>query len=1222
MQGTKAEVQQRYDQVRLRMRREDGIITQLADIDIQGFKAPERIEINGIDGLKFWGGDHGNSYAKVRFDPEFTINDQNGFSFCAWVYFEKSQSIWERLFDFGNGQSGPYTFLTRRTRGVCFAGEDIAIDYFASLPEREWVHIAMTVEATKDGTSTYAGPKLYVNGVCVANGAVSQTSSGRYKAMKAFFDAMTASKDMKYYLGHSQFSADPDFSGVLSKIVFAQYVMAEHEIVEELCAGMSDEALINMAFSKYLVGPKAIIDGDIVLPESLIGGEVKVIWKSSDEKTLTSDGKIGNVSAPQSVLLTANLIRNNEERTKTYACTVISEEDLTHVVSLNHDENGIDISDKLYGLFYEDINNAADGGIYAEMIQNRSFEAFRYDIYDARSGIHGKSTGRIATPLAYWFGDIDKVQVKNEASLGEFLGATDPRANRTYISMPKGTLIENRGFCDQPHLNAITVKEGETYYLSLWMKGSGTLLAYLSDALGEKVSDSLTVECGASDWVKIGDQRTLKFVAKKTEKVSLCLYALTDCNIDMISLMPEKVWGAEAEDGPSAKRNVACNTNYRLRRDLVQSLKKMNPKFLRFPGGCISEGSYIWENVYDWKESVGPVETRVENFNVWGYMMTMGLGYYEYFQLAEDLGATPLPVMACGVLCQARSDYAHPAGGTLREKYIQNFLDLIDFALSEDFEQNNFAKMRRDLGHPEIFDLQYLGVGNENWGHEFFANFECFKKAIDEHVLVNYPERTLTIISTVGAQGDDDAYQKGWRFLSGFETESPVVAFSDGEKEIIEQVTYYEQDSDYMMTIADEHYYRSNEYLLNNADRYHYYAPGSQVFVGEYASTDKNTMAGALAEAAIMTHFEERSDVVKLAATAPLFNKVRGDGLYRWTPDCIWFDDDEVWHTPNYYVQSLFAQNIGTQIVPTKISGLSNGQMKTLEPFGGFEIPVIEGSILLRHIEVVDCVTGERLFEEHFDGSMDTKIEVFGDGVELNYTKMGLVVKNKSTSPAGLRYEADWNNYTCKVLVTKIDGEDGLALGVGYKQDYDGAVSSLRFVLDCYDKTTGLKVIKRNIEGYKLGDFASSEVAGNLRGVYKKSVNLGQAYELEMIHNSAAKTLTCKVDEDRFELTYRLNPYSHDLFVTASEDERYQYIKLVNPYEMPLKIAIETDKERFESKAICISLTGTSENISIENVNKKQKEVIHPIQTQLDLSELDRWNLPAYSLQIIKMKAK
>lgn len=300
-----------------------------------------------------------------------------------------------------------------------------------------------------------------------------------------------------------------------------------------------------------------------------------------------------------------------------------------------------------------------------------------------------------------------------------------------------------------------------------------------------------------------------------------------------------------------------------------------------------------------------------------------------------------------------------------------------------DFENNEWAAMRSKMGHEAPFDLRYLGVGNENWGTEFFANFEVFKTSIDAYMEQNYPGHELHIISTVGAQADDDAYQQGWKFLSGNLSGSAEVAFADGHKVIEETVAWYGQQSNYMDTIADEHYYRSNDYLLANADRYNYYyraynADGSidwketsKVFVGEYASTDKNTLAGAVAEAAVMTGFENNADVVLLAAYAPLFNKVLTDGTYRWTPDCIWFDDETVWFTPNYYVQQLYAKYLGNKVLATSFSTYRNGKPAALLPHGGIEVAAGNADILVKRLTVTSNKDGSVLLDQDFTQALN-----------------------------------------------------------------------------------------------------------------------------------------------------------------------------------------------------------------------------------------------------------
>lgn len=674
-----------------------------------------------------------------------------------------------------------------------------------------------------------------------------------------------------------------------------------------------------------------------------------------------------------------------------------------------------------------------------------------------------------------------------------------PDTSEYYVIAKSGAVLYNRGFCDTTAALSMYLKKDEKYDFSIWAKSTDNV-AKIKIALVDEddvlVSDEKELAGISDTWKKFGEDEKIVLTAKKTGYAQLRLAFEGEISIDMVSLMPENVWGAGDEStSATAHANYIGNKNYRLRRDLVEAMRDLHPKFLRFPGGCISEGSFIWENVYDWKDSVDDIEYRKENFNVWGYMMTMGLGYMEYFQLAEDLGASPLPVMACGVLCQARSDYANPAGGSLQEKYIKNFTDLIDFAISTDCKNNEWAALRKKMGHEKPFDMHLLGVGNENWGEEFFASFEEFKHAIDEHMEKNYPGYDLTIISTVGAQADDDAYKFGWRYLSGnLKDKGAVIAFTDGNESFDKEVEWYKYQKHYMETVADEHYYRSNAYLYENADRYDYYyrayntdgtiddSNSSKVFVGEYASSDKNTLAGAVAEAAVMTGFENNSDVVRLAATAPLFNKVLSDGAYRWTPDAIWFDNDSVWYTPNYYVQQMFAKYIGDRAVDTSFKMYDKDEKKQLIPHGGVSVSVTEADVLLQKIEITSNADGSVLFSQDFANELNEKISLI-PGSE-NYEKQadGILLKATDKAANGIYiYDDSWTDYKINVTAKRISGNGGLFVGAGLTDISEKNKNVVEYAVSMHGYLTGVRVFKDGSEGYRMGDYSSSELAGNLR---------------------------------------------------------------------------------------------------------------------------------------------
>ena len=1171
-----------------------------------GARAPKAEEVCGRTAAHFYGGEYGVSYLELPKNILKDVSDETGFTISAWVCADHGKSNWERILDCGK-VGGPYIFLTRYMRGVCFAGGDIAADARKQCPAGEWQHIAMTITGTKGGSLSSAGPRIYINGELKMDGFISQTSSGTYKAYRAFLATLEDQNNYaNNYIGHSQFDADADFCGSLADVRLYCDALSEEEILGQMCESLSDEQVLELARNKFLTGPEKIINGDLSLAESLMDGKVKVNWSCDKPEVISAAGKVAAVRKPAGVVVTAELLCGECKAEKSFAATVLPKATAPYEITIHGDKETIDISDTLYGLFYEDINNAADGGIYAEMVQNRSFENFRFDTYDFRSGENGKSTGRIHDALRFWFGDTDKVTVKNKGGLREHFGIKDKDVNAYYIEVPAGATIYNRGFCDNKLDYSMNLKADVYYNFSIWAKPAKTtsVTVALLDANGNRVSSKVIVKLTkAGQWKKY----TAKLEATASCMGQLELSFAGDTAIDMVSLMPADVWGAKKEKkSQSANANYKGNPNYRLRKDLVEALVELHPTFLRFPGGCISEGSYIWENVYDWKESVGDVEVRKENFNVWGYNMTMGLGYMEYFQLAEDLNAEPLPVMACGVLCQARSDYANPAGGKLQKKYIKNFTDLIDFAISTDFENNQWAALRKKMGHEAPFGLHYLGVGNENWGPEFFASFETFKTAIDKYMKKNYPGYPLTIISTAGAQADDGAYQEGWKFLAGYQKGGATVAFTDGEKSFTEDVTWYKKNKNYMDTIVDEHYYRSNEYLLENADRYNYYYRSkkenqtSKVFVGEYASTDKNTLAGAVAEAAVMTGFEKNSDVVRLAATAPLFNKVVTDGTYRWTPDAIWFDNESVWRTPNYYVQQMFAKYLGKKVLETGFETYEKGQKVYFAPCGGVGIGA-QGDVEFKHWKVTSNKGKKVLFEQDFAKELAEDV----------------VVAEGETTGYGINQ--NWINYTVEATVVKKsdDAVIKVAFGIPDSSPAHGYVYCVGT-----SRGTGLQVYKNGVEGYTLGDYSSSVFAGNLRACYDEPVPAGEYTVTVNFGGKDGKSLICYYSpkgskEKKGLLECRLEVYNRIVYHSVTVDEAKVYAKLVNAENFEKKVLVKLEALAVANKVEIITLTGEAELVHKPNVNTKEKEWVVPVSNKATIkNNVLEVVLPANSVNV------
>lgn len=1186
-----------------------------------GTRVPQVEEVNGRKAVHIFGGEYGASYLELPKNILKNVSDDNGLTISAWVCGDRSVNVWERIFDFGKGAEGPYIFLNRYLRGVCFAGSDLAADASKPCPVGEWQHIAMTIAGTKYGTLSSAGPRVYINGELVADGFISQTSSGMYKAYRAWWETFNNEDNYDHnYIGHSQFRADVDFCGAISDFRMYADALSEDEIIGLMCESLSDAQILALAKNKFLEEPAKIITGDIHLAESLMEGRVKVEWSCDKPNVVDEVGKVAKVKKPVGVTLTATLTCGTAKVQKCFTASVLPEKTAPYEITIHGDKETIDISKTLYGLFYEDINNAADGGIYAELVQNRSFENFRFDTYDHRSGENGASTGRIHDPLRFWFGDTDKVVIKNQGGLNEHFGIKDKDVNAYYVEVPSGCKLFNRGFCDNRLAHSMYFKEGVGYHFTIWAKADAQaqIKVTLLDADGRPVSqeENILVESG---WKKYSAK---KLIANKTCLGQLQMEFEGDVAIDMVSLMPEDVWGATKEKkSKSANKNFKGNSNYRLRKDLVEAMLELHPTFLRFPGGCISEGSYIWENVYDWKESVDDVEVRKENFNVWGYNMTMGLGYMEYFQLAEDLNALPLPVMACGVLCQARSDYANPAGGKLQKKYIKNFTDLIDFAISSDFENNKWAALRKKMGHSAPFELHYLGVGNENWGEEFFASFETFKTAIDKYMKKNYPGYDLTIISTAGAQADDTSYQQGWKFLAGYKRGGATVGFTDGTKSWTEDVTWYNKNKNYMDTIVDEHYYRSNQYLLENADRYNYYyraykkgvldeSQTSKVFVGEYASNDKNTLAGAVAEAAIMTGFEKNSDVVRLAATAPLFNKIVTDGTYRWTPDAIWFDNETVWRTPNYYVQQMFAKYLGEKLLETSCAAYEQGEKILQAPHGGVVISA-DGELKIKSLKVLDNKTKKVLFQSDKQNL-----------APLHFRKNG---RN------GICIDApEWKNYTVKLTIEKSNNENGIYVGVGLKSLSSDKANMLEYCVGTKNGT-GLKVYKDGIESYTLGGYSSSVFAGNLRACYDEVVEGGKEYEISVNYGGKdGKEVICyyaqKTDvHKRGLLQCKLETYNRDVYHSVTKDEKQVYVKLVNAEDFEKRTRVQLDNLMVKPTAELVRLTGAKNLVHTVNVNTREAELVSPIRQKVKVKTKGKepfveLKLPANSVTVLILK--
>jgi alpha-N-arabinofuranosidase len=531
------------------------------------------------------------------------------------------------------------------------------------------------------------------------------------------------------------------------------------------------------------------------------------------------------------------------------------------IISVDATHPGAAISPSEFGIFFEDINFGADGGLYPELVKNRSFE-FSEPLTGWHEVLAIDSTGKGLVP--------PKGELAVHAE--DPLNRENPHYLRVRVYNP-GYAFYNVGY------RGIGVEAGAEYRFSAYVRsksgGPESLRATITDAKG-KVLGSGKLEGFDDHWKKYETVIKTDSTDPHT-RLNLIVDEAGQLDLDMVSLFPVDTWKGRPNG---------------LRKDLVQLLYDMHPGFLRFPGGCIVEGRQL-VNRYRWKTTVGDIAERKTIINRWNdefdtrpapdYFQSFGLGFYEYFQLAEDIGAKPLPILNCGMACQFNS--SETAALTELDEYVHDALDLIEFANGP--VTSPWGKLRAQMGHPEPFHLTMIGVGNEQWGDRYVDRYKIFAKALK----AEHPEIKLVVASGPFPSGEPfDSMWATWRTLHA--------------------------------DIVDEHYYMSPDWFLTNTNRYdNYDRNGPKVFAGEYAaqtvqstsSDNKNNWLAAITEAAFMTGLERNGDVVQMASYAPLMAHV---DAWQWKPDEIWFDNLRSYGTPDYYVQSLFGNNTGTRVLP------------------------------------------------------------------------------------------------------------------------------------------------------------------------------------------------------------------------------------------------------------------------------------------------------------------
>lgn len=561
----------------------------------------------------------------------------------------------------------------------------------------------------------------------------------------------------------------------------------------------------------------------------------------------------------------------------------------------------------LYGIFFEDLNHAADGGLYAEMVQNRSFEFCAVDNPSYHPLMAWEKIEKKYSRMQWWIQDSHPYSRRNPHYLVCEIFETG-----------MGAGVRNTGFTPGMYL-----QKGEKYRFSCLTatdgRGELPLRLVLENDEGRNLGQADIVVSNGTVW----NHYEAEITAQETTtagNLSIYIDAVGRLYLDMVSLFPQKTF--------MQQRNG-------LRADIATLLADLKPRFMRFPGGClVHDGSINAEDrdsLYRWKNTIGVLEERPARRNNWGYNQTLGLGYYEYFCFCEEIGAKPLPVLPAGY----DPHHQRKVPFDQLDEWIQEALDLISFA--NDDASAQWGRIRCELGHPEPFGLEYIGIGNEEVGEGFFERYPYFHKAIKE----KYPD--IQIIASSGPFAAGGEYEKGWNCARRNHAD-----------------------------LVDEHYYMAPEWFLANHHRYDSFdEKDPRVFLGEYASWG-NTWYNALIEASYMTGMERNSEKVGLACYAPLLCNVN---YINWKPDMIWFDNHQAYGTANYYVQKLFMNHQGDDRIELEMTGIDDSVTIQDDPKGGFGLRT-EPDTVVRYSQI--------MIEDIQNGTIwkDSEVYFVGDNVE------------------------------------------------------------------------------------------------------------------------------------------------------------------------------------------------------------------------------------------------
>ncbi len=798
------------------------------------------------------------------------------------------------------------------------------------------------------------------------------------------------------------------------------------------------------------------------------------------------------------------------------------------------------ISADMFGIFFEDINYAADGGLYAELVQNRSFEYSRGDNRNWHS-------------LSYWSVlESRPGQVLVTIETEKPLNANNPH----YAVVAVHTAGERNGLSNEG-FSGIVVKGGDRYDVSLFARvfsGSPkSLLVRVETAEGEVLGQARMM--GLKDeWTK--HTAVIQAGADATNaRLVVLVEGVGIAGLDMISLFPQKTF----KNRPNG-----------LRPDLAQTLADLKPSFIRFPGGCVAHGDGL-ENMYRWKETIGPVEQRKAKRNIWRYHQSLGLGYFEYFQFCEDIGAKPVPVVPAGVCCQNSGNYLNlvPRGqqGIPMEQmndYIQEIFDLIEWANGP--AASTWGAKRAQAGHPEPFGLEYLAVGNEDAQTPVFQ--ERFKMIYDA-VKAKHPE--IKVIGNVGPAPDGREFEIGWAFA---------------KKHNIEMIC--------------EHYYRPPYWFWANLNRYdNYDRSKAKVFVSEYAAHDverRTTLRSALAEAAMMTGFERNGDIVQMACYAPLFGKV---GFTQWNPDLIYFTNTEIAPTINYEVQKLFSTNAGNFYLPTTLEiGQTPDVSNEAPPRNGVLLGTWNTQAKFDTVKVVNA--GGPVLEESFDMAANGWRPLSGQWQVEN----GVYVQRSDQTPAlsRIEFDDDHSNYTITLRAMKTSGAEGFLIGFGVID------SDNYYWLNLGGWNNTRHQIEKTIDGGRI------TVGPSVQG----RIEPNRWYEIKI--EAAGQRIRCYLDERLIiDMTDTGFEGTADWAVSTVREAATGdiIVKLVSKADTPTMATVDLRSiGTVASTAVCTVLSGDP---MAENRLGREPAVL-PRVSEINVSDVFEYEVPPYSLSVIRIR--